>query len=307
MPLGKKVLGKTSVPVLCYHNIGGNGVPRELFTEQMHWLKKKGIKTLTQLEMRRFLEGEPLGCPSVMLTFDDGFRDLYTFVRPLFRELGFSATVFVINNRIRPQNEQGTEGEIIADEAHRSFVTSRNRNAWLSERELKVLLEESVVELGAHSGTHAMAPIGKPCLNEIPTHWAYAGMHEPLVPELAPELAQPLWSEELQRHESDAEYYTRVLSNLKNSRNELEEQFGQTVNAFAWPWGKDSAIAQLAALDAGFELLFTLKRGPVSPGTDPGAIGRLEVRRKKGMRWFKSRVFLYSHRTSAQLYSAARM
>ncbi|MBU1003108.1 MAG: polysaccharide deacetylase family protein [Proteobacteria bacterium] len=304
-----RLLGKKSVPVLCYHNLGGNGVPRESFAQQMRWLKDNDVRTLGQRELRLFLAGDPLERPSVMITFDDGFRDLYTFARPLLKQLGLCATVFVINDRMRPDNEPGFDGEIVAHQAHLDFLLNQNRSPWLSWQELKEMLEEGVFETGSHSSTHGMGPGSKPELVELPDHWAYArlcGQHGPHS-KLVPELSRPLWLAQEQRQETTQGFFSRVKKDLQDSRNELESKLMRPVEAFAWPWGESQSTAEQAAEEAGLKLRFTLKRGTVRRGTPPGDIPRLEVRRNKGLNWFASRVALYSRPWMAALYSSTRI
>lgn len=304
-------LGRSSVPVLCYHNIGGNGVPLAAFTAQMRWLAASEVRTLGLGELRRVLAGEPLSAPAVCLTFDDGFCDLYTRVAPLFAQLGLRGAVFVINNRLRADDAPRHEGEVVADAAHKAFTLAGDRSAWLSGAELRELADAGLLDVGSHSLTHAMAPLGPAELTDIPTHWAYAPWREGArpgpAPRLAPELAGPLWREGQGRAETEAEMHARVLDNLARSRQGLEALLGRPVTALAWPWGQGHPVARRAAREAGLDLVLTLRRGPVGPGTDPLAVPRLEVRRAKGPGWFRSRVFLHSRAGLARAYSAMRV
>jgi len=304
-------LGRSSVPVLCYHNIGGNGVPLAAFTEQMRWLAASGVRTLGLAELRRVLAGEPLPGPAVALTFDDGFCDLYTRVAPLFAQLGLRGVVFVINNRLRADDAPRHQGEIIADAAHRAFTLTGDRSAWLSGMELRELADAGLFDVGSHSLTHAMGPAGPAELTDIPKHWAYAlwreGRQPGPAPRLAPELAGPLWRQGQARAETEAEMHARVLDNLARSRQGLEDLLGRPVTALAWPWGQGHPVARRAASEAGLDLVLTLRRGPVGPGTDPLAVPRLEVRRAKGPGWFRSRVFLHSRAGLARAYSTMRV
>lgn len=304
-------LGRSSVPVLCYHNIGGNGVPLAAFTQQMRWLAASGVRALTLAELRRVLAGEPLPGPAVCLTFDDGFCDLYTRVAPLFAQLGLRGTVFVINNRLRADDTPCHQGEVVADAAHRAFTLSGDRSAWLSGAELRELADLELFEVGSHSLTHAMGPLGPGELAEIPDHWAYAPWREGgrpgPAPRLAPELARPLWREAEGRAETEAEMHARVRENLARSRQGLEDLLGRQVTALAWPWGKAHPVARRAARDAGLDLLLTLRRGPVAAGTDPLDVPRLEVRRAKGPGWFRSRMILHSRAGLARAYCALRL
>lgn len=309
--LWASLLGRSSVVALCYHNIGGNGVPWEAFAAQMRWLKRAGVEPLSQAGLRRFLSGVPRIRPGVMLTFDDGFRDLYTRVRPLLLELNFSALVFVINNRVRPDDEPGVEGEITAHRAHEAFLRRGDRSAWMSWTELRTMMGEGILEVGSHSLTHAMAPVTRPLLDRAPDHWSYAPYVErnpagPF-PYLAPELSRELWLADEDRLERLDDIHARALQNLRLSRQELEWQLGAPVHSLAWPWGQCHPQAARAAREAGLDLQFTLRRGPVTQGSPLSGINRLEVRRTRGQTWFRSRMALYSRAWAARLYSAARI
>ena len=310
-------LGRSSVPVLLYHQIGqlgSGGVARQDFIAQMRWLAEAGVHSLTPADLARVLTGEPLDRPAVLITFDDGFRDLYTSIGPLLAELDFSATVFLINSRIRPENEPGQEGEIVSDKAHLGFVLDKDRSPWLSDKEIRELMDSGVLDIGSHSFSHEQGPVSPPTLAQVPDHWSYARYTRPMRDNpgekaclLKPELAQPLYLAEEGGHESQAQYRARVLENLCASKADLEARFGVPVTSLAWPWGEFSATAMDAAREAGLNLLFTLERGPVCAGTDPARLPRLEVRSRKGMGWFTNRIFLYSRALTARLYSAMRV
>lgn len=337
-------LGRSSVPVLCYHSLGGDGVPRPMFEAQMRWLKQRDAHTLTLTELAEFMRSghAPAGHkgPMVCLTFDDGFRDLYTYAAPLMGELGFNGVVFVINNRLRDnelsdehpgkqpgsQVTTGRETEINSESAHRDFLLTNDRSAWLSRDELRSLVQSGRFEVGSHSMSHAMRPVGRLASKARKSHWSYApylqdrdeGVLTPNtppsdpeqkkadLPELAPELARPILTRD-GRLETEEEWYERVRTDLARSRQELEQVVERPVTALAWPWGAHAGVTRKAALDAGYELLFTLERGAVGRGALNHAVCRLEVRRKKPLNWFRSRVFLYSRAWPARLYSWLRI
>lgn len=299
--------GRSSVPVLCYHNIGGNGVPEESFAAQMEWVAARGMRSLTLAGFEAFLRGEPLERPSFLLTFDDGFRDLYTRVAPVLRRHGFSCLAFIVPNRVRDDADPGTGESILADAAHEAFVLRGDRSAWMSWAEIAELQREGVVEVGSHSLTHHMAAVGAAQAGEVPRHWAYAPWRgQKTFARLAPELAGPIRIAEQGRLETGEEFKARVEENILKSRDELESRLGCEVRSLAWPWGAWRADGLLAARNAGIRLCFTLERGPILPGTDPMRLPRLEVRRAKGISWFASRMHIYSRAFFARLYSAMR-
>ncbi|NMM61622.1 polysaccharide deacetylase family protein [Clostridium sp. P21] len=95
-----------SVPVIMYHSIDyeeGNElrVPKEKFREQMKYLKDNGYTTLTLEELYNFMyNNKPIPEKSVVLTFDDGYKDNYENAYPVLKEFAFKATVFIITNCI---------------------------------------------------------------------------------------------------------------------------------------------------------------------------------------------------------------
>lgn len=306
-------LGRSSVAVLCYHNIGGNGVPEEAFRVQMAWLAGQGARTLRLGDLRLIADGTPVaevtgGRPAVLLTFDDGFRDLLTRVAPILREHGFCATTFVVSNRMRPDDEPGMEGEIVADKAHEAWLLRGERSAWLSWPELRGLVDEGVLEAGSHSASHVKSPVTAPIPGHASSHWAHAPWRgRAASPRLAPDTAGPLWLESQGRLETAIEFKVRLEENLRASRTELESRLGREIHALAWPWGEWSEESGEAAQTAGFNLLFTLERGAFSAGADASRIRRLEVRRRKGPSWFHSRLHIYTRKILANLYSATRL
>jgi peptidoglycan/xylan/chitin deacetylase (PgdA/CDA1 family) len=71
------------------------------FAAQMRWLKSHGYQTITQRQLYDALErGKPLPPKPVMLTFDDGYRDVFANASTVLHRLGMHATAYVITGRI---------------------------------------------------------------------------------------------------------------------------------------------------------------------------------------------------------------
>jgi peptidoglycan/xylan/chitin deacetylase (PgdA/CDA1 family) len=100
------------IPILTYHRIdvleaGLPAITRRLtvaprdFAAQMRWLRRNGFHALTQRELFAALEhGAPLPPRPVLITFDDGYRDVLTYAAPVLHRLDLPATMYVITTRL---------------------------------------------------------------------------------------------------------------------------------------------------------------------------------------------------------------
>lgn len=108
---GDGTLRRIRVPILMYHYVSplpddaddirvGLTVDPDMFRAQMERLSAEGYKTISLYDLHdALLWGTSLPPQPVILTFDDGYSDHYTAVFPVLRELGFSATFFIITGR----------------------------------------------------------------------------------------------------------------------------------------------------------------------------------------------------------------
>lgn len=97
------------VPILMYHYIRVNPDPNDKlgfnlsvtpadFAQQMDWLAANGYHPIDFDDLRGYLLGSG-GLPErpVVLTFDDGYRDLYTTAYPVLRAHRFKAVSYVVS------------------------------------------------------------------------------------------------------------------------------------------------------------------------------------------------------------------
>lgn len=101
------------VPILMYHHIRSMKptftakdrlftVTPEDFALQMEGLVRAGYTTITPRDVEAALNGAaPLPKKSVLLTFDDGYREHATIVLPILQRLRLKATYFVISEGYR--------------------------------------------------------------------------------------------------------------------------------------------------------------------------------------------------------------
>jgi peptidoglycan/xylan/chitin deacetylase (PgdA/CDA1 family) len=135
-----------SVPILMYHRIDVlrptlPAITRALtvdlgdFAAQMRWLHSHGFHAITQEQLFAALEhGKRLPAKPVVITFDDGYRDVWKNAAPVMHALGMHGTAYVITNRISGKDV--------------SFLSWLQLNA----------LEQDGIEIGSHTVDHAELP-----------------------------------------------------------------------------------------------------------------------------------------------------
>jgi len=108
----------------------------KVFSEQMRWLRNQGYRSLDLSSALAALTSGADLSKTVVLTFDDGYRDFYTEAMDVLKQCGFTATIFLATDRIR-QTSARIEG---AD-----YLT------WNDVREL----HREGIRFGSHTVTHA--------------------------------------------------------------------------------------------------------------------------------------------------------
>lgn len=156
------------VPILMYHYIGGNpnpadvardslSVPPEKFDEQMGYLKSNGFNVITLDTLYAALSGQiSLPDKSVVITFDDGYIDLFLNAYPILLKHQLRAVAFIPTGLIGTsyyaswdQLAQMQSSGLFSFQSH--SVTHANL-ASLSEEQLMYELTESKRVLEARFG-----------------------------------------------------------------------------------------------------------------------------------------------------------
>ena len=95
------------VSILGYHDIAENlpetamRIHTSKFRKQMEAIRQLGIKVITLDEFTAWKKGEKdIPGKSILITFDDGWKSVYTDAFPILKEFGFPYTVFLYKNYI---------------------------------------------------------------------------------------------------------------------------------------------------------------------------------------------------------------
>jgi hypothetical protein len=137
---------RACVPILMYHSISTNlfglshphsqiNTTPEMFSTQMRWLRNGGYQSVDLSEMVDGLSNAQDMGKKVVITFDDGYRDIFVDGLPTLKQCGFTATIFLATDRIRdtPMRFEGVD-----------YLT------WKDVREL----HEAGMCFGSHTVTH---------------------------------------------------------------------------------------------------------------------------------------------------------
>lgn len=134
---------RAGVVVLLYHRVGGGSgtevdLPPRLFKAQMEALAASG-RAVTLTDALAVLAGPSLPEPSpVVITFDDGTRDVLDVAAPIMQQLGLSATLYVATRFIEDQID---------------FPHSGRPASWAG---LKDALGSGVLDIGSHTHDHLL-------------------------------------------------------------------------------------------------------------------------------------------------------
>lgn len=138
-----------NIRVLFYHRIGperpacestGVTIARDTFRRHLELLEQWGYSTITFQDYALYCQGA-LSLPRkpVIITFDDGYRDVFTYAYPVMREFGMRGVVFVLGSRSIRTNEWDRGISPVYE--------------LLREEEI-LELHEAGFEIGAHSMHH---------------------------------------------------------------------------------------------------------------------------------------------------------
>jgi len=178
VPFGRSVL---ELPILMYHYIrtppsrlrdllGYNlSVDPSVFTAQMDWLSDNGYHTVTFNDVRLYWQHvQPLPSKPVIITIDDGYKDLYTTAFPILVQHNFTAVAYIVSgfvgqrgyvtkDQVKQLDQYGFE---IAAHTVNHANLARASLGWLiyqvvqSKRWLEQLLGHPVLDMAYPSGKY---------------------------------------------------------------------------------------------------------------------------------------------------------
>jgi len=282
--------------ILTYHKVSPDEHPffepthPTIFEKQMQFLKQcYQVLPLTEL-VERSQVGE-IPNRAVAITFDDGYRDNYDFAFPILKKYGFRATVFVATGVI------GT-GKVLWHD--RIFDAFRFATAGQVRREAVEVRQQKL---------QAALDRARSLYGDDQQRWV-SEVEEALEPRFPAGHAHHMlsWGQIREMHSAGIEFGSHtvthpILSNippyellkeLRESKQQLEDQLSAPVVSFAYPNGKtldynDDVKATLR--QCGYTSAVTTNPGFNRPFADPFELRRGQPWHKE-IEMFRFRFFL---------------
>jgi len=254
--------------------------------------------TVTMPDLVKLLDsGDAQDRPLAAVTFDDGWLDNYTNAFPLLQQYQVPATIFIASNFIDDKEYYWLERmKLVLAHAHRVLVTES-----IPHRQREVL-KKALVALNVSSLTGSLHPrlgifLADQARNvqslKLADHNAYLEKIEHIASLAAlPDTRYFMnWDEirtlrdegiTIGAHTTTHTELTRVDKNLLQDeigigKRRLEDELQQTVDHFAYPYGKNDQGIQAAITANGFSSACTTVNGLVSRDTRRFLLNRVNM------------------------------
>lgn len=201
------------------------------------WLRGNDWTAISLDDIARAGRGEKvLPAKAVLITFDDGYRSLYTRVYPLALAYGFPIVAALVGEWMEPP-----AGSMVryGDQA----VPRERFISWDQAREMQ---RSGLVEFALHSQSLHDEVVGNPQGNTMPA--AVTRRYSPGT-----------------GYQSEADFAAGVRADLAAGRASLQRELGRAPRALVWPYGRYDSIGTQAARDLGFSFALVLDQGPSRP------------------------------------------
>jgi len=228
--------------VLCYHNVLDDPleapekytVSTEMLAQQFSWLKEQGYKVISIDDLLAAKANKrPLPAKAVMLTFDDGYQSFYTHVFPLLKEFKYPAVLALVGSwlKLKPGEKAEYEGQ------------NYTRDKFLDAAEIQEMSSSGLVEIASHSYNLHHGILANPQGNLLPAAVIRS------------------YDAANNSYESDADYLSRVRSDLAKNSEYIFQLTGKRPRAMVWPYGRYNMALIDVAQSLGMPIAFTLDGG----------------------------------------------
>lgn len=257
--------GAVSYRVLCYHDVQEDvrvnpdpyAVDSAQLVAQFAWMKDNGYRVVSLDDVIAAREGRRALPPkAVVLTFDDGYRSVYTRVFPLLKLFNYPAIVALSGRWL-----DAAPGEPVEYEGKQV-----PRERFLSWEQIREMADSGLVEMASHTyDLHRGIP---------------ANPHGSLIP------AVIAYRYDNGAYEDEPAHMARLRADLARNSALIESKAGRRPRVMVWPYGRDSIQAIEVARELGMPVTMNLTNGANNLDGDLSRVRRDELVRNPPLRDF---------------------
>jgi peptidoglycan/xylan/chitin deacetylase (PgdA/CDA1 family) len=277
--------------VLCYHRVGLGGIPlytqlsAQAFERQVRYLRKS-YRILSLDELVREMANPADRHPAVAVTFDDGYRGLFTEAFPVLQEYKIPATIFLTIDCIETGEVAWYDRVFLALQAVAGNTLELDLNGSvrfdLNGLETRIRTAAAII-----SKLRTFSPdLRRQCCADL----------ERKVTLPKDELRDRMltWDQVRTMHRAGIDFGSHTMTHpvvsrlsceemkqeLIESKAILEERLNVPVRHFAFPFGKSDECGEVATsmlAKAGYHSAGTTEWGLNGPGDDPFQLRRVQI------------------------------
>jgi len=214
---------------------------------QFAWLKVNGYHPVSvdQILAAR-AGGPPLPDNAILLTFDDGFKDVHTRAFPLLKLFNYPAVIALVGRwmDVPAGGMVDYDGQPVP------------RSKFLDWAEVREMQNSGLVEVASHSYDLHRGILANPQGNTQPAATTRLFANG--------------------RYEDDAAYLARLRHDLRDS---ISQHTGKAPRIIVWPYGRSNGAAQQVAAELGMPIGLTLVDG-FNDATTPKAVWKRKLIQK---------------------------
>lgn len=225
--------------VLCYHGVEDRveddpdamTVSTDNLVSHLNWLQQHGWTAVSLDDLRAAQNGgKPLPEKAFLLTFDDGYANVYRRVFPVLKAFKAPAVLALVTSWL-----ETPEGELVA---YGNQLLPRDY--FMSWEQIREMRDSGLVEIASHSHNLHRGVLGNPQGNEQPA------------------LTTHQWLVDEKRYETDGEWRQRIRADLQRSAEIIAQRLGSAPQTMVWPYGQYNRPAIDIAAELGMTEALTL-------------------------------------------------
>lgn len=297
-----KFISRNKVRVLFYHRVNRYGdhfgMDPETFEYQIRYLTKH-YNIISMSDYLCLVKESEREKNAVLLTFDDGYKDNYTFAYPILKKYSIPATIFLTTDFI--------DGKIwLWHDIFRYMVENtplKKVEVNLKDRNYEWRFENNTERLKVRKNIYDLYK-DTPRIERMLRLRDLATLLKVDIPEYPTDSYASLsWDNIKEMSKNNIEFGSHtctheILSKIKNedahyellqSRKRIEEELQLEVNAFAYPNGQDGDFTdetKILLKKCNYKIAFTTLNGMNNAATDKFSVKRICAGNELGDRFF---------------------